>query len=94
MKISTLFIILIFFSSPSIGQVKKWIDEDGNEEAKAYLKSNAIVYREYDIDTSVSAKYDYEKSGGKSLPFLVRGDDVLSGFTEQGYDIFFDEDLN
>jgi len=142
MKKSILLIILIIFSSSSIAQIRKWVDENGNihygskvptgtqstsiiedvsssfdtnplsleplepvifyskrlcddcKDAKAYLKRNAIVYREYDIEKSVSAKYDYEKSGGRGLPFLVRGDDVLSGFTEQGYDIFFDNNRN
>ncbi len=59
------------------------------KRARAYMNQRGIKFRELDIETNKSAKRDYQRSGGRGVPFLVRGDQTLRGFAKGSYDRFF-----
>ena len=59
------------------------------KKARRYLNAKGISYREYDIEKNSAAKRRYERAGGRGVPYLVRGDDSLSGYAPNSYDRFF-----
>lgn len=60
------------------------------KKARAYLRSQNISYVEKDIEKDRFAKRDYDRLGGRGVPFLVRGNrDVLRGFSKRRYRRFF-----
>ena len=59
------------------------------KEARAFMQRNNIRYSEYDIEKSSSAKHQYEKMGGRGVPFLVQGSKTVQGFNPNRYRAFF-----
>ena len=59
------------------------------KKARAYLENNSIAYTEYDIEKNAFAKQKYQKAGGNIVPFIVKGQKSLGGFTAENYDRFF-----
>ena len=54
-------------------------------QAKAYLASRQVVYREFDIETKDGVAA-FARAGGKTgVPFLVIDGKSLSGFSESSY---------
>lgn len=49
-------------------------------KARQYFRREGIAYREKDIEASAAARREYEKLGGKGVPFFVRGGVTMSGF--------------
>lgn len=54
-------------------------------QAKAYLASKQIVYRELDIETREGA-VAYARAGGKSVPLLLFNGQSVAGYSAAGYD--------
>jgi len=50
------------------------------KEVKAFLNARGIAYKEYDISKDAEGKKRYDELGGKTVPFIVIGDQKLSGF--------------
>jgi len=59
------------------------------KKARAYMARNGIQYREYDIEKDRFANARYKRLGGRGIPFLVKGDEVVRGFNISSYDRFF-----
>lgn len=59
------------------------------KKARAYMAQNGITYREYDIEKDRFANARYRRLGGRGIPFLVKGDDIVRGFNTASYDRFF-----
>ena len=59
------------------------------KKARAYMARNGIKYREYDIEKDRFANARYKRLGGRGIPFLVKGDEVVKGFNTVSYDKFF-----
>jgi len=59
------------------------------KKARAYLKKNAIAFKEYDIEKDLVAKRNYNKAGGRGVPFMVKGDNYVAGFSAEKYNTFF-----
>ena len=51
------------------------------KKASAYMQSNGIQYKEYDIEKSKSAHSKYKKLGGKGVPLIMVGNQKMSGFS-------------
>jgi glutaredoxin len=58
-------------------------------QAKAWLASKGVAYREYDIDTRDGMTALVDAGGGKGIPLLVAGGQRIRGFSAQGYEQFF-----
>lgn len=56
--------------------------------AKAYMAEKHIPYREVDVD-SAAGKVEYESTGERGVPVLVRGGEHFVGFSEKTYDSIF-----
>ena len=50
-------------------------------KAKDWLKTNKISFSEYDIETSKRGKSDFERFGGRRVPFFVIGRKRMVGFS-------------
>jgi glutaredoxin len=47
---------------------------------ESFLKANRIRYSRYDIEKSSSARQRYEKLGGRGVPVVKIGSDVIRGY--------------
>ncbi|MDX5152135.1 MAG: glutaredoxin family protein [Acidiferrobacterales bacterium] len=54
------------------------------KQVKAYLNARGIAYKEYDVSKDVEGKKRYAELGGSSYPFIVVGEQHMSGFNEKG----------
>lgn len=50
------------------------------KQAKDYMDSKAISYREYDIEKSKRAERAFKKLGGKGVPLILVGNMKMQGF--------------
>lgn len=50
------------------------------KKARAYFSSNGIYVSEYDIEKSPSARREYDRLGGRGVPFITIGDTHIRGF--------------
>lgn len=61
-------------------------------EAKRYLNSRAIVYREINVATPSGRRaFNAARDGYGGVPLLVTGDKRLRGFSRSTYDAFFEK---
>lgn len=59
-------------------------------EAKRYLNSRAIVYREVNVATPSGRRaFNAARGGYGGVPLLVAGEKRLRGFSKSAYDAFF-----
>jgi glutaredoxin len=58
-------------------------------QAKAFLASRNIPYREFDIDTQEGLAAYAGAGGGKGIPLLVHGDARIRGFSVATYENVF-----
>jgi glutaredoxin len=49
--------------------------------AKAFLKSRAVPFTEYDIETSRKGREDYRRLQGTGVPIILVGDERMNGFS-------------
>ena len=54
--------------------------------AKAYFRSNNIAFEERDIETSESARKQFERLGGRGVPLILVGQQKLSGFSANSFE--------
>ena len=60
-------------------------------KSRAYMRQNGIAFSDYDIEKNSIAKAEHQRLGGKGVPFLVRGEDILRGFAASSYQRFFSQ---
>ncbi len=51
------------------------------KNARNYMQSNDIKFKEYDIEVNASANSKYKKLGGKGVPLITVGNNKMSGFS-------------
>lgn len=51
-------------------------------KARRYFRANNIPFQDYDIESSASAKAEYDALNGKGVPLIVVGDRLMNGFSE------------
>ena len=51
------------------------------KNARSYMQSNGIRFKEYDIEKNTNAHSKYQKLGGKGVPLITVGDNKMSGFS-------------
>jgi glutaredoxin len=50
--------------------------------ARAFFKRQGIQYAEHDIERDPGADAEYRSLGGRGIPFILVGEDVVRGFNE------------
>ena len=53
--------------------------------ARAYFAKNKISYVEHDIEKDAAAHAEYKRLGGRGVPFIVHGANVMRGFSEKSF---------
>lgn len=56
------------------------------KKARQYFKDKGIVYTEYDIDSSRSAKREYDRLGGSGVPLIIVDGHTMRGFSAKHFD--------
>ena len=51
------------------------------KNARSYMQSNGIKFKEYDIEKNSNAHSKYKKLGGKGVPLITVGKNKMSGFS-------------
>ena len=51
------------------------------KNARSYMQSNGIKFKEYDIEKNTNAHSKYKKLGGKGVPLITVGKNKMSGFS-------------
>ena len=54
------------------------------KKAKAYLRQRGTPFEELDVETSRSAKTEYDKLGGRGVPVILVGQQRMNGFDAGG----------
>lgn len=58
-------------------------------QAKAYLASHGIAYREVDVESPSGAADFARAGGGRGIPLLVAGGQQIRGYSQASYDALF-----
>lgn len=58
-------------------------------QAKAYLASHGIAYREVDVESPSGAADFARAGGGRGIPLLVAGGQQIRGYSPASYDALF-----
>jgi len=55
-------------------------------QARAYFAGRRIRYQEYDVEKSAEANAEYKRLGGRGVPLILHGGQMMSGFSEQSFE--------
>jgi glutaredoxin len=58
-------------------------------QARAYFAKKGIPYMEYDVEKSAAGNAEFKRLGGRGVPLIVHGANVMRGFREQSFDALF-----
>ena len=56
------------------------------KRAKTYFNKNNIVFTEYDIEQSSSARNEFNRYGGRGIPLILVGNTKMHGFSENRFE--------
>jgi glutaredoxin len=59
-------------------------------KARRYFKERGIAYRDLDIEKSPTARDEFKRLGGKSVPIILIGEKRLNGFSAAGFKRLYD----
>ena len=68
---------LVMYSTQACGYCRK---------AKQYMQSKGIAYSEIDVGKDARGKEEYQRLGGRGVPFFVVGGRTMTGFAEAALD--------
>jgi len=57
-------------------------------KARAYFARNRIRYTEFDVEKDPAAKAEFKRLGGRGVPLIVHGGQMMSGFSEESFEAF------
>ena len=63
------------------------------KQALAYVKSNNIKYVAYDIEKDSAANQRYEEMGGRGIPLIIIGDNIMSGFSQETFEHYMNKPI-
>ena len=55
-------------------------------KARAHFARNRIPYLEYDVEKNPAAHAEFKRLGGRGVPLIVHGANVMRGFSEQSFE--------
>ena len=55
-------------------------------QARAYFAKKGVPYIEHDVEKSAAANAEFKRLGGRGVPLIVHGANVMRGFREQSLD--------
>jgi len=55
-------------------------------QARAYFAKKGVPYIEHDVEKSAAANAEFKRLGGRGVPLIVHGANVMRGFREQSFD--------
>src|SRR2546425_6117871 len=55
-------------------------------QARAYFAKKGVSYIEHDVEKSAAAQAEFKRLGGRGVPLIVHGANVMRGFREQSLD--------
>lgn len=55
------------------------------KKARKFFANNHIPFREFDIEKNNAARREYERQGGRGVPFIVAGETTMRGFSESKF---------
>ena len=55
-------------------------------QARAYFAKKGVPYIEHDVEKSAAANAEFKRLGGRGVPLIVHGTNVMRGFREQSVD--------
>jgi glutaredoxin len=55
-------------------------------QARAYFAKQGIPYIEHDVEKSSAANAEFKRLGGRGVPLIVHGANVMSGFSKKSFD--------
>jgi glutaredoxin len=55
-------------------------------QARAYFAKKGVSYIEHDVEKSAAAQAEFKRLGGRGVPLIVHGTNVMRGFREQSLD--------
>lgn len=59
------------------------------KKARQYFVQNNIQFSEYDIEKDSSAKQRYDAYGGRGVPVILVGEQMMSGFSTAGFEAIY-----
>ena len=54
--------------------------------ARTYFAKNRISYIEHNVEKDPAAHAEYKRLGGRAVPFIVHGSNVMRGFSEKSFE--------
>ena len=57
-------------------------------KARAYFAKNRIAYVEYDVEKNPAANAEFKRLGGRGVPLIVQGGNMMRGFSEKSFEAF------
>ena len=61
------------------------------KKALAYVKDNNIKYVAYDIEKDSAANQRYKEMGGRGIPLIIIGDNIMSGFSQETFEHYMNK---
>jgi glutaredoxin len=55
-------------------------------QARAYFASKRISYQEHDVEKSTAAHAEFKRLGGRGVPLILHGGQMMSGFSERSFE--------
>ena len=56
------------------------------KQARAYFQQQGIAYAEHDIERSAAANAEFKLLGGRGVPLILVGNQVMKGFSEKRFE--------
>ena len=61
------------------------------EKYKISGPNNNIKYVAYDIEKDSAAKQRYEEMGGRGIPLIIIGDNIMPGFSQETFEHYMNK---
>ena len=55
-------------------------------KARAYFKKNGVAFIDHDVEKSAAAHDEFKRLGGRGVPLIVHGGNVMRGFSEPAFE--------
>ena len=59
------------------------------KRAKRYFQKHNIAFQEFDVETSVKGREDYQQMNGRGVPIILVGNKRMNGFSVRRFQTFY-----